>query len=361
MHPIRILAAAAAFMLVAAPSLAQVVNVYNWSDYIDEDILDEFKAETGIDVVYDVYDSNEILETKLLAEGSGYDVVVPSGTFIARQIQAGVFRPLDYGKLPNSRHLWDAIKERTESYDPGGQHSVNYMWGTTGFGYNIGDIEERMPDAPVGSWRMLFDPEVVSRFADCGVHMLDAPNETFPAALNYLGLDPDSRDPDDLKKAEEALAAIRPYIQKFHSSEYLDALGNGDICLAMGWSGDVFIARDAAAEAEAGDDVEYVIPGEGALMWFDQMAIPADAPNPEGAHTFINYIMRPEVIAKASNYVWYANGNKDSQPLLEDDVLGDPAIYPDAATMDRLYTTQPYDQRTQRLINRAWTRVKTGQ
>lgn len=346
---------------MASLATAQVVNVYNWSDYIDESILDDFEAETGIKVVYDVYDSNEVLETKLLAGGSGYDVVVPSGSFLARQIQAGVFRELDHASLPNRSHLWDAIQERTEVYDPGGQYSVNYMWGTTGIGYNIGMIESRMADAPVDSWRMIFDEDVVSRFADCGVHLLDAPTELFPAALNYLGLDPTSNDADDIKQAENLLLSVRPHIQKFHSSEYIDALGNGDICLAVGWSGDVFLARDAAAEADAGNAVDYVIPNEGALMWFDQLAVPADAPHPQEAHLFIDYLMRPEVIAKASNYVYYANGNKDSQPLLEDDVLGDPAIYPDADTLGRLYTTLPYPPKVQRIITRSWTRVKTGQ
>ena len=338
-----------------------VVNVYNWSDYIDESILDEFEAETGIKVVYDVYDSNEILETKLLAGGSGYDVVVPSASFLSRQVQAGVFQELDHAKLPNRKHLWDAIQARTDAYDPGNQYSVNYMWGTTGFGYNIGMIEERMPDAPVDSWRMIFDKDVISKFEDCGVHLLNAPTELIPATLNYLGLDPNSFETSDIEKAEELLGEIRQHVQKFHSSEYIDALGNGDICLAVGWSGDVFLARDAAAEAESGNEIAYVVPAEGALMWFDQMAIPVDAPHPEEAHTFINYMLRPEVIAKASNYVYYANGNIDSQPFLEADVLEDPAIYPTEETISRLFTTKPYPPKVQRVVTRTWTRVMTGQ
>ena len=356
----RILAVLGSAALAAAPATAQVVNVYNWSDYIDEAILEEFTAETGIDVVYDVYDSNEILETKLLAGGSGYDVVVPSASFLTRQITAGIFQELDKSKLTNLDNLWDVIQARTEGYDPGGRYAVNYMWGTTGFGYNAAQIAERMPDAPVDSWDMIFNPDVLANFADCGVHVLDAPTEMFPAALNYLGLNPDSHDPEDLEKAAMLLESIRPHVQKFHSSEYLDALGNGDICLAVGWSGDVFIARDAAAEAGE-HEIVYVIPKEGSLMWFDMMAVPADAPHPDEAHAFIDYILRPEVIAKASNYVYYANGNLASQPLLDEEVLGDPAIYPYADTLSRLYTTTPYPPKVQRVVTRSWTRVKTGQ
>ncbi len=355
------LAAGAAVALAgAAAAQDKVVNVYNWSDYIDEEILTDFTAETGIKIVYDVYDSNDILETKLLAGKSGYDVVVPSGSYLARQIQAGVYVKLDQSKLPNSKNLWKTITDRLQKYDPGNQYSVNYMWGTTGFGYNVDQIKERMPDAPVDSWAMIFDPDVVSKFADCGVYLLDAGDELIPAALNYLGLDPDSKDKADIEKAGELLTQIRPHIRKFHSSEYIDALANGDICLAVGWSGDVLQARDRAAEAENNVTVEYVIPKEGALMWFDNMAIPADAPNAENAHIFINYMMRPEVMAKASNYVYYANGNEASKPLLEDDLINDPAIYPDDATIERLYTTTPYDPRSQRVVTRVWTRVKSG-
>ncbi|MDQ0324952.1 putrescine transport system substrate-binding protein [Rhodopseudomonas julia] len=362
----RALCLVSTLAIVAAsgsPALAQdeekVVNVYNWSDYIDESILEDFTKETGIKVVYDVYDSNEILETKLLSGGTGYDVVLPSASpFLAREIQAGAMQKLDKSKLPNLSHVWDTIAERVSKYDPDNEYSVNYMWGTTGIGYNVDMINERMPDAPVKSWDMVFDPDVISKFQDCGVYMLDAPTEMIPAALNYLGLDPNSTDPDDIDKAEEALQAIRPYIQKFHSSAYIDALANGDICMAVGWSGDVFQAIDAEAE---GVNVKYVIPKEGAQMWFDQMSIPADAPHPDNAHAFINYVLRPDVIAKASNYVFYANGNKDSQQYLDEEIIGDPAIYPPKDVMDKLYTVDPYKPKAQRLITRAWTSVKTGQ
>ncbi|PLX36081.1 MAG: spermidine/putrescine ABC transporter substrate-binding protein PotF [Hyphomicrobiales bacterium] len=347
---------------VAANAQERVVNVYNWSDYIDEEILTEFTAATGIKVVYDVFDSNEILETKLLAGGTGYDVVVPTGTFLARQIQAGVFQKLDKSKLPNISNMWADISKRIEAYDPGNEYSINYMWGTTGIGYNTKAVVERMGDeGAVGSWDLIFNPENLKKFQDCGVHMLDAPAEMIPAALNYLGMNPDSKDPAEIEKAGELLLTIRPYIQKFHSSEYINALANGDICIAVGWSGDVLQARDRAAEAEKGVEIGYSIPKQGAQMWFDQMAIPADAKNVAEAHEFLNYIMDPKVMAKASNYVYYANGNKASQEFLNEDVIGDTAIYPDEATVGKLFTTTPYDPKIQRIVTRTWTKVKSGQ
>ena len=356
--------AAAGIALFAGSAMAaeeKTVYVYNWSDYIDDAILTEFTAETGIKVVYDVFDSNDVLETKLLAGGSGYDVVVPSGTFLGRQIQAGVFQKLDRAKLTNWGNLWDTILERVSVYDPGNQYAVNYMWGTTGIGYNTKMVAERMADAPVNSWDMVFKPEVAAKFADCGIYMLDAGDEIIPAALNYIGENPDSKDPAVIAKAEAVLTAVRPYVRKFHSSEYIDALANGDICVAVGWSGDVLQARDRAAEAENGVELNYVAPEEGALMWLDMMAIPADAPHPDYAHTFINYLMRAEVMAKASNYVYYANGNKASEKFLAEDVIGDPAIYPTPAALKTLYLTTPYDAESQRALTRIWTRVKSGQ
>lgn len=349
-------------MLAASSALAEdrVVNVYNWSDYIDESILEEFTKETGIKVRYDVFDSNELLETKMLAGGSGFDVVVPSGTFLSRQVQAGVFQKLDKSKLDNLKNMWDQIEARTVKYDPGNAYSINYMWGTTGIGYNVEEAKKRI-GGKVESWSVIFDKDTVAKFKDCGIHVLDAPEELIPAALNYLGLEPDSKKPDDIKKAGALLQEISPNIQKFHSSEYINALANGDICLAVGWSGDVFQARDRAAEANNGVSVDYAIPNEGALMWFDQMAIPADAKNVEEAHIFINYIMRPDVIAKASNYVYYANGNKASQGALVEDVISDPAIYPDEATTGKLYVTTPFPPKSLRIATREWTRVKTGQ
>jgi putrescine transport system substrate-binding protein len=355
-------AAIGALILAAGAAVAQedVVNVYNWSDYVDEEVLTEFTDETGIKVVYDVYDSVDIAETKLLAGGSGYDIVAPSEANVARLIQAGALQKLDKSKLPNLVNMWPELMQRLEAYDPGNEYAVMYMWGTSGIGYNASMIAERMADAPTDSWAMLFDPEVVSKFADCGIHVLDAADELIPAALNYLGLSPVSTDTGDIEKAAALLASIKPYVQKFHSSEYINALANGDICLAMGYSGDILQARDRAAEADDGVEVVYLIPKEGARIWFDSFIIPADAPHPDAAHTFINFMMEPEVAAANTNYVFYANANKASQPLIDPEVIEDPAIYPPESTVQRLFTVLPYDSRTQRLITREWTRVKSG-
>jgi len=347
--------------LGAAAASAEEVRVYNWSDYIDEELLTKFEADTGIKLIYDVFDSNEVLETKMLAGGSGYDVVVPSGTFLQRQITAGAFQKLDMSQLSNHANMWDVIASRTEQYDPENAYSINYMWGTTGLGVNMSKVQEALgDDAPVGSLALVFDPANMEKLAACGVHFLDAPSEMIPAALAYLGENPDSHDKDVIKKAEAVLSAVRPYVQKFHSSEYINGLANGDVCVAFGWSGDILQARDRAWEAENGVEIAYNAPSEGALMWFDQMAIPVDAPNPSGAHTFLNFIMDASNAAAASNYVYYANGNKASQPMLVEDVIGDTAIYPDEETLQNLYTTRPYDIKTQRAVTRMWTKIKSG-
>lgn len=352
---------ATATVLTAHAANAAELKIYNWSDYIDEEILTDFTQETGIEVTYDVFDSNEVLETKLLAGGTGYDIVVPSAAFLSRQIQAGVFQKLDKSKLPNLSNMWKEIEDNAALYGPLNDYSINYMWGTTGIGYNVDKVKEITGEEEITSWATIFDPEQIAKFKDCGVHILNAPDELIPAALRYLGIDPNTDNPDDLAKAEEVLLAIRPSVQKFHSSEYINALANGDICLAVGWSGDVLQARDRADEADNGVSVAYSIPKEGALMWFDQMAIPADAANVEEAHTFLNYIMRPEVMAKASNYVYYANGNKASQPLLEEDLINDPGVYPTEEATKGLYTKLAYDPKTQRVATRIWTKVTTGQ
>ena len=349
---------------LATTAFAQdkVVNVYNWSDYIDESVLEEFTKETGIEVRYDVFDSNELLETKMLAGQSGYDVVVPTGTFLSRQIEAGVFQKLDMEKLPHARNLWADIAERTAVYDPGNEHSVNYMWGTTGIGYNVGMVKERLgDDAPTDSLSLVLDPANAEKLADCGIHILDAPTELIPAALKYIGEEPNSKDPEVIRKAEAVLMAIRPHVRKFHSSEYINALANGDICVAFGWSGDVLQARDRAAEAGKGNEIAYTIPKEGALMWFDQMAVPADAPNPDNAHAFIDFMMRAYVAAASSNYINYANGNKAAQSLLDEGVISDPAIYPSQETLDNLYSVTAYPPKVNRIVTRMWTKVKTGQ
>ena len=353
--------AATLAVFAGSVAFAEEVRVYNWSDYIDEGLLTKFEEETGIKLIYDVFDSNEVLETKMLAGGSGYDVVVPTADFLQRQIAAGAFQPLDYGKLPNAGNQWDVIQSRTDTYDPNGAHAINYMWGTTGIGVNVGKVTEILgEDAPINSLSLVLDPANMEKLADCGVYFLDAPTEVIPAALTYLGLNPNSTDPDEIAKAGEVLQAVRPYISKFNSSEYISALANGEICVAVGWSGDVLQARDRAAEADNGVEVAYNAPKEGALMWFDMMAIPADAPNPDAAHKFINFILDAENMAAASNYVYFANGNLASQEFLVEDVIGDTAIYPDEETLKTLYTPIPLDPKTQRTVTRLWTKLKSG-
>lgn len=360
--PARNFTLLAALFLGLAPASAQdrVVNVLNWSDYIDREIIESFEAETGIRVVYDTFDSNETLETRLLAGGTGYDVVVPTADFLMRQIEAGVFQKLDKSKLPNLANMWNLISDRTATYDPGNAYSINYMWGTNGIGYNQRMVEDILGTDRIDSWDVLFDPEILAKFADCGVHLLDAPSDVIHAVQAYLGIDPNAHDAESFARVEEVLTAIRPHIRKFHSSEYINALANGDICLAFGYSGDILQAGDRAAEADQGVVVRYAIPKEGTQMWFDQFAIPADARNVDEAHEFLNYMMRPEVIAKASNFVFYANGNLASQEFLDEAVISDPAIYPDADTTEKLFTVLPYDSRTQRLATRMWTRVVSG-
>lgn len=355
---------ASGLILGASSAMAEdrVVNVYNWSDYIDPAMLEQFTKETGIKVVYDVYDNNDIVETKLLAGGSGYDIVVPTDSNMSRQIKAGTLMPLDKSKLPNLAHVWPFIAEKLATYDPGNAYSVDYMWGTVGLGINLDKVNERLgEDVDLESWKLLFDPQYAAKLADCGIYVLDAPEDVFQAALAWLGLNPDSKDPADIEKAGEVVKAIRPYIQKFHSSEYINALANGDICLAMGYSGDILQARDRAAEAANGVTVDYLIPGEGAQMWFDSFVIPADAPHPDEAHAFIDFMLRPEVAAANSDFVFYANGNIDSQPLLSEDIIADEAVYPSQETLDRLFTSTTYEPKVQRLITRLWTSIKAGQ
>jgi putrescine transport system substrate-binding protein len=352
---------AAVVLVPSAFGADREVRVYNWSDYIDPTVLEDFTKETGIKVVYDVFDSNEVLETKLLAGGSGYDVVVPTGQFLARQIQAGVFQKLDKSKLPNLVNMWPEVSQRIAVYDPGNEYAIDYMWGTTGVGYNEGKIKERMPDAPVTSLDMIFKPEVAAKFKDCGIFVLDSPDDVLPVVLNYLGLDPNTSKTEDLEKAAKVMESIRPYIQKFHSSEYINALANGDICMALGWSGDILQAGNRAVEAKNGQVVKYGLPSEGTQMWFDMMAIPKDAKNVEEAHIFLNYMMKPEVIAKASDYINYANGNLASQKFINKEIIEDTTIFPDEATLKKLFVKLPYDPKTQRIVTRLWTKIVTGQ
>jgi putrescine transport system substrate-binding protein len=360
------LCALAALAVLAAASLAQpasgrLVNIYNWSDYIDPAVLEDFTKATGIAVKYDTFDSNDMLETKLLAGKSGFDVVVPTAYFLERQIKAGVFQKLDKAKLPNLANAWPEIARRLAAYDPGNQYAVNYMWGTTGIGFNVKQARAILgPDAKIDSWDIVFKPEQLAKFKDCGVEMLDSSDDILPAALRYLGLDPNTADPVALEKAADLVAKVRPSVRKFHSSEYLTALATGEICLVVGWSGDIKQAQKRAAEAKSGIEIGYAIPKEGAQMWFDNFAIPRDAPHVAEAHVFIDYMLRPDIAARNTNYVVYANGNLASQKFIDKDILADRSVYPDAATMQTLYTITAHDQKTQRLLNRLWTRIKTG-
>jgi len=354
---------AVALIAGALPADAQSkrVNVYNWSDYVAPDVLKEFTRDTGIEVTYDTFDSNDTLETKLLAGKSGYDVVVPTANFMQQQIKAGVFQKLDKSKLPNLEHAWPEVTKRLAVYDPDNQYAVNYMWGTVGIGYNVKKAQQILgTDAKIDSWDAVFKAENIAKFKACGVHMLDSADDILPAALKYLGLDPNSSKPEELEKATALVTKVRPNVRKFHSSEYLNALASGEICLVVGFSGDIKQAQNRAAEAKRGVEIGYVIPKEGAQLWFDNLAIPKDARNVAEAHAFIDYMMKPEVAAKNSNFIAYANGNLPSQKFLDKAVLEDPGVYPPKDVMERLYTITAPDSKTKRLMNRLWTRVKTG-
>jgi putrescine transport system substrate-binding protein len=354
---------------VQAPADAddgKVVNIYNWSDYMDPQVIEDFTRDTGIRVVYDVYDDNKLLETKLLIGGSGYDVVVPTAYFLQRQIPVGVFMKLDKAKLPNLKNLDPDIQKRMERYDPGNQHAFNNMWGTTGIGYNKEKVAARLGGQVPESWSLVFDPAIAAKLKDCGIVFLDAPDDVFPAALAYLGLNPDSKDPADFNRAAELVARVRPFVRQFTSSAYVDALANGDVCVAIGWSGDILQARDRAREAaqklgKPGPEIVYLLPKEGAQIWFDSFAIPADAPHKDEAHAFLDYLMRADVAARNSNYVRYASGNRAADPLIDPALRQDPSVYPDPATMARLYAITAYDQAAMRALNRSWTKLRTGQ
>ncbi|HTY93155.1 MAG TPA: polyamine ABC transporter substrate-binding protein [Steroidobacteraceae bacterium] len=338
-----------------------VLNVYNWSDYIAPGVIEDFERESGIKVNYDVFDSNEVLETKMLMGHSNFDVVAPSGPFLQRQISAGVYRKLDKSLLPNLKYVDPEVARESAVYNPGNEYGVDYMWITSGPGYNVARIRERMPDAPVDSLRMIFDPSVVSKFKDCGVAMLDTPTEMLGAVLLYLGRNPNSESPQDLKAAEQALLAIRPYIRYVHSSRYIDDLANGEICLAMGWSGDVKQAHDRAVEAGRGVELAYHIPREGAMRNFDMVAIPADAPHVGNAHRFINFLLRPDIAARNSNFLKYANGDDPPFEALQSAVRNDPGIYPPPQVRATLVPELAKTPQFTRLLNRMWTRFKTGE
>jgi putrescine transport system substrate-binding protein len=358
---IRFVVAMAAGLAMPAKAEERTVNFYNWSNYVAPGVLEDFTKETGIKVVYDTFDANETLETRLLAGKSGYDVVVPTAYFLQRQVSANIFQKLDKSKLPNLANAWPVVKKRLAVYDPDNLYGANYMWGTTGIGYNVKAVQKILgAEAKIDSWDIVFKPENLAKFRDCGVHMLDSADDILPAALSYLGLDPNSTKQAELEKAADLVIKIRPYVRKFHSSEYLSALATGEICFVVGWSGDIMQARSRAAEAKNDIEIGYAIPKEGAQMFFDNLAIPADAKNVAEAYELINYLYRPEIAARNSDYLSYANGNLASQKLVDPKILNDRNIYPDDATIGKLFVITARDAPTQRAINRLWTRVKTG-
>lgn len=347
---------------MAARAEAPELHVYNWSDYIAPDTVPNFTKETGIAVTYDVYDGNEVLEAKLLAGNSGYDVVVPTAMpYMARQIKAGAYRALDKARLPNWQNLDPAILALVADADPGNAYGVPYMWGLTGIGYNPALVAKALGnEGPRDTLALIFDPANAKKLAACGISLLDTPAEVFPAAFSYLGIDPKSRDPADLDKAVAMLQKIRPYVRKFHSSQYINDLANGDICIALGYSGDVVQARNRAAEAKNGVEIAFRVPREGALMAVDMMGIPKDAPHPENALTYINYVLRPEVAAAITNAVSYPNPNAAATALVKPEIRDDPGVYPPEAVRKVFHGDVPATRDYERARTRAWNRVKAG-
>ena len=345
----------------AAAQEEKVLHVFNWSDYIAEDTVPNFEQQGGIKVTYDVFDSNDVLETRLLAGNSGFDVVVPSASFLERQIKAGVFQKLDKSQLPNLKNMDPDIMNRVGLHDPGNEYAIPYLWGTTGIGYNEDKIKKVFGNATPDSWNYIFDPKNAAKLKDCGISLLDAPDELLKIVLAWIGRDPNSQKAEDLKAAEEKLMPIRPFVRKIHSSQYIDDLANGDLCIAVGWSGDILQARDRADEAGQGVKIKFTIPKEGTIVWFDMLAIPADAKHPKNAHAFINYLMEPQVAANNSNFVNYANGNGASLAMVSDEVKNDPGIYPTPEVKAKLFPSLAYGEDFQRLMNRMWTKFQTGQ
>lgn len=358
------LKAATALLLISISFVSftkdRQLYIYNWSSYIAPDTIKNFEKQTGIKVIYDVFDSNEVLESKLMAGNTGFDLVVPSDSFLERQAKAGIFMPLDKNKLPNYQNLDENLLKMLAKHDTNNQYAIPYMWLTTGVGYNIDKVKKILGDnAPVDSWDLVLNPDNLAKLAQCGVAFLDAPTEIFPTVLNYLGLDPNSQNPDDYKLATEHLSKLRPSVTYFHSSKFINDLANGDICVAVGWSGDIMQAIEAAKEANNGVNVKYYIPKEGAIAYFDVFAIPKDAENIDEAYAFLNYLMDPQVIADISNHVFYANAVKNSLPYLDDRIKNDPAIYPMQQTMDKLFSLQVMPPKIDKLMTRSWTRVLT--
>lgn len=342
-------------------SFANEVRVYNWSDYIDKSVIDDFEATTGIEVIYDVFDSNEVLEGKLLAGNTGYDIVGPSIEYLGRQVIAGIHQKLHKEDIPNLRYLEPKMMQMLATMDPGNDYSIPYLWGTTGIGYNKDKVKEIMgQDYQMDSFDVLFKPEIIKQFAECGVAFLDAPSEVFKAALFYLGLDPNTKDPQDYQgEAYRLLLNVRPYIRYFHSSKYINDLASGEICLVFGWSGDILQSGDRAKEAGNGINIDYEIPKEGAQMWVDMMAIPKDAPNTKNAHLFLNFILQPEMMARISNKVKFANANEKSKGFIVREILDNPTIYPNEETMKKLFIAEIANPRVDRMMTRQWINIKT--
>jgi putrescine transport system substrate-binding protein len=339
----------------------KVLNLYIWSDYLAPNALSDFEKQTGIKVHVAYFDTNETLETRLLAGSSGFDIVVPTASYFERQIRAGVYQTLDKSKLPNLKNMDPQLMSRVALHDPDNMHGVIYTWGTNGIGYNETMVKALLPDAPVDSWRMVFDPNVASKLAKCGISVLDSPAEMARAALSYLGRDPNSQKPEDLAAADATLTKIRPYIRNISSSEYIEALANGDLCVAVGYNGDVLQARDRAREANKGIDIKYVIPKEGSILWFDMLAIPKDAPDTASAYAFINYMMTPQVSADVSDFRRYATANLAGRPLVQAAVRDDPGIYPSVEAREKLAVQLSDSPDQTRAITRVWQKFKTGQ
>lgn len=339
---------------------SNTLRLYNWADYIGEKTIANFEKASGIKVIYDTFDAYETVQAKLLTGHSGYDLVVLNASLAPPLIKAKVFQPLDKKLLPGWTNLDPKVLQDLQGFDAGAVYSAPYTWGSNGITYNVDKIKERMPDAPIGSLAMIFDPKIVSRFADCGVTLVDAPTEVIPLALKYLGRDPRSAAPEDLKAAQELLLTVRPYIKKFDSVNYLTSLPNGDVCMAMTWSGDYATAMARAEEAKLKIKLAYFIPKEGSLIWFDNMYIPADAPHVANAHKFLEYLMQPQVMADVTDFIHYANSNAAATPLVDADVRNNLAIYPDEETRRRLFPQKTQDAKEMRAITRVWSTVKSG-
>ncbi|TKJ80363.1 spermidine/putrescine ABC transporter substrate-binding protein PotF [Pseudomonas sp. CFBP13509] len=349
-------------MWVAAISqAAETVKIYNWSSYIAPDTTKNFQKQTGIGFSYDVYDSNETLDGKLMTGNSGYDVVFPSNHFMARQIQGGALKKLDKSQLPNWKNLNPVLLKALENNDPGNAHGFPYLWGSTGIGYNIDKVKAVLGEnAPVDSWDLIFKPEYMEKLSKCGVAILDNGPELLPIALNYLGLPPHSKKPEDYKKAEALLMKVRPYVAYFHSSKYTGDLANGDICVAVGFSGDVLQAESRAKEAKNGVKIGYQIPKEGAAIWFDMVAMPADAPDEKAGYAFMNYLLEPQVMADITNSVHYANGNRAADSLVDPEIKADTKIYPSDEMMGKLFALEAMPLNIDRIRTRVWNTIRMG-